>query len=781
MSLYTDRVVVLVDMDCFYCQVEEKLDQKLSGKPIAVVQYNQWRGGGIIAVNYPARDRGVTRHMRGNEAKEKCPEIELVRVPNVRGKADITKYREAGKRVAEVLQTFTPLLERASVDEAYLDLTDSVNKRMASILDKITIDSLNNTYVVGCETKDFLHNVYNNELQNESNLKLIIGGTIVEDIRKAVYEKTGYRCSAGIAHNKILSKLACGLHKPNKQTILPQDSVKELYKSLPIKKIKSLGGKFGNSLSEDLGITNMGELINFTERELAKKYDHKIASWLYNIARGIDVEPVQVRLVSKSIGCCKKFPGKTALKTVEDVTHWLSELATEIAERLEQDVDENNRRAKQIVLNIAQPVNRKDVQTSKSQPLNSYEGEKIAHDAFETLKKMAQKADGSFHLTFLGLSVGKFEDIKNVSDISTFFKKINGHVENEADSLSARKIEDIITTTTTTTSTYNKSNISNFFKIVPKVNGRVEPPNYKKTEYLNGALNLDDIEEDAQNDSEINLNETLKDIEHMQTFLQEDNDYSNTTIELDLTEQLKTKEEFPYFSTIFHDTSKSFFIKYVTNKENCKSKSISPPNFIDQETAGCSYEYVSPNPNSVQDKNENLFLENSNSSSMFDEIESTCPECNKKVHHLDYVAHMDHHLAQKLMAEEREIFKAEFQAKKQSIGTKVTKGGKVNKSKRKSDETNSTINSFFCKETDKEINADDTELCPECDKRIPLNEYACHLDYHAAKKLHLELNSMSNSNNNNTRKSAVNNKTKGSCKKTNGIVSISNFFKSVEN
>lgn len=46
----------------------------------------------IIAVNYPARDKGVTRHMRGNEAKEKCPDIVLARVPEVRGKADLTKY-----------------------------------------------------------------------------------------------------------------------------------------------------------------------------------------------------------------------------------------------------------------------------------------------------------------------------------------------------------------------------------------------------------------------------------------------------------------------------------------------------------------------------------------------------------------------------------------------------------------------------------------------------------------------------------------------------------------
>nr|CAH7757558.1 unnamed protein product [Callosobruchus chinensis] len=125
---HLSRIIVLIDMDCFYCQVEEKLEPSMVGKPIAVVQYNPWRGGGIIAVNYPARDKGVTRHMRGDEAKQKCPDIVLARVPQVRGKADISKYREAGNRVAEVLQTFTNLLERASIDEAYLDITEAVEK-----------------------------------------------------------------------------------------------------------------------------------------------------------------------------------------------------------------------------------------------------------------------------------------------------------------------------------------------------------------------------------------------------------------------------------------------------------------------------------------------------------------------------------------------------------------------------------------------------------------------------------------------------------------------------
>lgn len=68
--------------------------------------------------------------MRGDEAAEHCPEIALVRVPNVREKADLSKYRDAGREVALVLQTFTPLLERASVDEAYLDITHNVIARL---------------------------------------------------------------------------------------------------------------------------------------------------------------------------------------------------------------------------------------------------------------------------------------------------------------------------------------------------------------------------------------------------------------------------------------------------------------------------------------------------------------------------------------------------------------------------------------------------------------------------------------------------------------------------
>lgn len=85
----------------------------------------------------------------------------------------------------------------------------------------------------------------------------------------------GYRCSAGIAHNKILAKLSCGLHKPNKQTVLPNAAIPEFYRNLPIYKIKGLGGKFGDDVAEVLGIKFMGELAEFSEKQLQKKIDEK--------------------------------------------------------------------------------------------------------------------------------------------------------------------------------------------------------------------------------------------------------------------------------------------------------------------------------------------------------------------------------------------------------------------------------------------------------------------------------------------------------------------------
>lgn len=228
----------------------------------------------IIALNYVARAKGVKRSMRGDEAKKQCPDLQLIRVPVVRGKADLSKYRNAGKQVAAVLQTFTQLMTRASVDEAYLDLTERVQDRLSDMnkvfsyksfesikstiyLEICTLqgkyslnpDALANTFAVGYQTiGEYVQYVTKKVTQTDddeddleclsedeealkkSDIKLLIASSIVNEIRAIVREKTGFECSGGIAHNKILAKLVCGMNKPNKQTLLPLKQIPEFYR-----------------------------------------------------------------------------------------------------------------------------------------------------------------------------------------------------------------------------------------------------------------------------------------------------------------------------------------------------------------------------------------------------------------------------------------------------------------------------------------------------------------------------------------------------------------------
>ena len=172
---------------------------------------------------------------------------------------------------------------------------------------------------------------------DKQDWKLYHGAALVEKMRAAVFERTGFRCSAGVAHNKMLAKLACGVFKPNKQTLIPMRSVEEFFKTFPLKKVRNLGGKLGEILTEEMNCTSMNDISLMSERLLQQKFDDKTGSWLYWYCRGIDSEPVTSRLLPKSVGCNKNFPGATALDTLEKIFQWLQTLCDEVEERLQLD------------------------------------------------------------------------------------------------------------------------------------------------------------------------------------------------------------------------------------------------------------------------------------------------------------------------------------------------------------------------------------------------------------------------------------------------------------
>lgn len=127
----------------------------------------------------------------------------------------------------------------------------------------------------------------------------------------------------------------------------------------------------------------------------------------------MDLEPVTTRIVSKSISCCKRFPLKNVLKSIGSVEHWLNELAIEVIDRLEQELQENNRRAKQVTVSYAQEIGNKTVSGSKTFPISCYKQNTIFRNAFDIVKRnLVIKSDGSLIVNYLGLNASSFQENK---------------------------------------------------------------------------------------------------------------------------------------------------------------------------------------------------------------------------------------------------------------------------------------------------------------------------------------------------------------------------------
>ncbi|XP_054455912.1 DNA polymerase eta isoform X2 [Anoplopoma fimbria] len=385
-----------------------------------------------------------------DDAKKLCPDLQVARVRESHGKADLTYYREASVKVIEVMSRFA-VVERASIDEAYVDLTAAVQERLKNMTDKqIEPHLLKATYIQGYPQTSPEHEASaedaaldKEELRSRGlqqwlaslpvpligepspgDLQLTVGAIIVEEMRAAVEKDTSYRCSAGIAHNKVLSKLACGLNKPNRQTVLPLDSVTELFNSLPIGKIRNLGGKLGASITGTLGIENMGDLTRFSQAHLSQHFGEKTGQWLYDLCRGIDFEAVKPRQLPKSIGCSKNFPGKTSLATKEQVQYWLHQLALELEERLIKDRDVNGRVAKSLTVGVRRLGDKWPSSFSRCCALVRYEATKLSDDSFAIIKSLNtagnHQAAWTPPLTLLHISASKFSDAPSAGGIAGF-------------------------------------------------------------------------------------------------------------------------------------------------------------------------------------------------------------------------------------------------------------------------------------------------------------------------------------------------------------------------
>lgn len=732
-----NRIVVLIDMDCFFCQVETKLQPMYTGKPLAVVQYNQWQLGGIIAVNYEAREYGVTRHMRGEEAKKKCPDLLLASVPCLRGKADTSRYRSAGRDVIDVISKHCNVIERASVDEAYLDITDIVEKRMsASIISSgRLLTQLSNTFIVGYSevgnndeeerskgTRTWIKNVFD-ELQDVQAQKLAVAGLIVEEIRADVYEKTGFRCSAGISQNKILAKLACGLHKPNRQTILPPSEVSVLYSSLPVKKVRNLGGKFGDIVVESLNCNVMGDLLQYSLQYLQKRFDEKTGLWLYNIARGIDNEPVTTRLVSKSIGACKKFPGKQAITSLDVLRHWAGELSEEVCERLEEDRTENERRATLAVVCYHYYQNKTTVTQSRSYTLNSYKPERMANRCVEIVSKST-----NCPIAYLGISAGKFIPAKGSDNFRNFFKPNTvGHskavthtVTKDLESIENNRND--VNSATTSELKIEQNSIINMQLNEQSPNSKTDwSPTSRRLNKLINSMNERNKRKQFERKADSPLNDSFEQSDFKGSF------FMNALTHKDSKSEDTCTNDTEMIELNFKEDLNENDIKVEENNPNEELDRIVERNDTNIEAEGRT--------TSANIRNEIINVQSTV------KLEEIFPD----------LGNMDPNIVALLplaLQEEAKLYMKAQSKKddKKEVTSKMQKGKskpKPNTSKRKSD---NDISNFLVKRTSPNSAEVPSKKCFKCYQTIPLSKYQEHCDFHMAESLQWEMNSVIRTN-----------------------------------
>jgi DNA polymerase-4 len=233
-----DRIILHIDMDAFFISVEQRDNPLLRGKPAAVC--GSLSRSVVTSATYEARPYGIRAGMSVQEAKRRCPQLILV-------EGNHSKYIETAARIFSILKEYTPLVEVASIDEAYIDITQSL-------------------------------------LLFQS--PLLIGQSVKDQIR----ENEQLTCSIGVAPNKLIAKLGSRLIKPNGLVVIRKEEVEEMFRELPVSKLNGIGPKLEEALNS-LGIFTCGQLGKFPVSVLKKKFG-VIGERLHEMGLGLDDSPV---------------------------------------------------------------------------------------------------------------------------------------------------------------------------------------------------------------------------------------------------------------------------------------------------------------------------------------------------------------------------------------------------------------------------------------------------------------------------------------------------------
>ena len=275
-----ERIILHIDMNAYFASVEQRSNPRLRGKPIAVCGDPNSRTA-VAAASYEAK-----AGMPLPEAKRLCPDLLFIQ-------GTPEKYYSTTLRFVDILKSYTPLVELFSVDEAFLDLSGTMQ----------------------------------------------INGTpheIAVSLKKRIRKEIGITCSIGIAPNKLLAKLASDMEKPDGLVVIQSEEVPSLLEHLPITDLCGIGEKMKVHLN-GLGIRTCGQLGRFPEERLAKHFG-VIGRYLHNMGLGIDESPVmhsEYEEPIKSVGHSHTLRKDTF--DIDEVKRYLLKLSEMVGRRLRQN------------------------------------------------------------------------------------------------------------------------------------------------------------------------------------------------------------------------------------------------------------------------------------------------------------------------------------------------------------------------------------------------------------------------------------------------------------
>ncbi len=272
-----DRVILHCDMNSFFCSVELLEHPELKDKPVAVSGSADQRHGIILAKNELAKKAGVVTAETIWQAKKKCPD--LVFLP-----PHHEKYKDYFKKINDIYQRYTDMVEPFSIDESWLDVTAS-------------------------------QSLFGD------------GKTIADSIRETVKKELGLTLSAGVSYNKIFAKMGSDYKKPDATTVITRENYKELLWPLPTKDMFFCGRASQAKLAE-LGIKTIGDIAT-ADPKMLDSYLGKMGYLLWEYTNGLDESPVahfgEVER-AKSLGHGITFPRDlTSQEDVETASEFISD------------------------------------------------------------------------------------------------------------------------------------------------------------------------------------------------------------------------------------------------------------------------------------------------------------------------------------------------------------------------------------------------------------------------------------------------------------------------